>query len=279
MGYFMLERLYWNYRLRKWHSKKLEKLKASDVVILRYPKSGVTWLRVMISFIYQHRSASPFSHLIGSKEFAEHVSDAPKLLIANANMGLSNDRIRRMLKGRKIILLLRDPRDIAVSLYFHFSKRATKLEHLSYGIPEGISALGLYEFMMNPQYGLVNIMNYLNFWTASLERDENAIVIRYEDLRLAPHEGLRRVMNVLSRATTDAEIKAAVDFAAFERMREREAQRATTVAILSAADETDTESFKVRRGKVGGYVDYLTPEERMNVDSLVATHLNPSLGY
>jgi len=41
-------------------------------------------------------------------------------------------------------------------------------------------------------------------------------------------------------------------------MKKLEAVGAFTSKILQATDVRDPESFKVRRGKVGGYTDYLT---------------------
>ncbi len=275
----LFKKLYWNHKLHKWHRKKIAKLKGSEAVLLRYPKSGVTWLRVMISHIYQQRSGNRIAHLIGSNEFAEAMPQAPRLLIANENMGVDNETVKKMISGRKVILLVRDPRDIAVSLYFHFSKRATKLEHLSYGIPENVREMSLYAFLMNAEFGLRNVIDYLNFWSRSLRGSPNALVIRYEDLRRAPADGLRQVMHILSPGTTEAEIEEAVSFSDFEKMKEREAQGATDVSILAASDESDSDSYKVRRGKVGGYVDYLSPEEKDRVDQMVRERLDPALAY
>jgi hypothetical protein len=145
----VLERLRWKLKLSRWHRKKISKLKAADIVLLRYPKSGVTWLRVMVSEIYRARLGLPPSHLIGSNEFAEVAPDVPQLVVANENMGLPQDTVRQLLRGRKTILLVRDPRDIVVSLYFHFSKRATKLEYLSYEIPESVREESLFTFVTN----------------------------------------------------------------------------------------------------------------------------------
>jgi hypothetical protein len=39
------------------------------------------------------------------------------------------------------------------------------------------------------------------------------------------------------------------------------------------------DSFKVRRGKVGGYRDYLSDEQAAELDGLVATRLSSVFGY
>jgi hypothetical protein len=279
IGLMVFRRLYWNHKLNKWHRKKISKLQSADVVVLRYPKSGVTWLRVMISRIYQQRTGRAVSHLIGSNEFAAALPDAPKLLIANENMGVENDAVKAMIADCKVIMLVRDPRDVAVSLFFHFSKRATKLEYLSYRIPENVSEMSLYSFMMHPEFGLANIIGYMNYWAEALKDVPSAIIVRYEDLRLAPHASLQKVMNVLSPETATGEIADAVDFSDFERMKSKEGQGGFSVSILKPANESDLDSFKVRRGKVGGYVDYLDEAECSAIDRMVAERLDPFFAY
>ena len=68
-------------RLRARHQKKNLKLQKSDAIILRYPKSGVTWLRVMISHIYWQRTKVATSEIIGSTEFEKIVPGAPRIFI------------------------------------------------------------------------------------------------------------------------------------------------------------------------------------------------------
>ena len=41
----------------------------------------------------------------------------------------------------------------------------------------------------------------------------------------------------------------------------------------------DPNSFKVRRAKVGGYVEDFSPEEVAELDELVAKHLSPFFGF
>ena len=48
---------------------------------------------------------------------------------------------------------------------------------------------------------------------------------------------------------------------------------------LRPRDPNDPESFKTRRGKVGGFVDYLTPDEIAEVERRIRSGLDPSFGY
>ena len=52
----------------------------------------------------------------------------------------------------------------------------------------------------------------------------------------------------------------------------------TVLEFLRAGDVRDPESFKVRRGKIGGYEDYLSAEDRQYATDAL-TRLDPRFGY
>ena len=182
------------YKFERWNAKKLRKLDRADVVLLRYPKSGVTWLRVMITHIYRSRLGLPPSHLIGSQEFEGVAPAAPRLFVAMDNIGLARDALAARLAARKTVLLLRHPRDVAVSLYFHFAKRSTVLERMAFGIPADVERHGIFAFVTNPQYGLPRIVDFMNHWARALDGHSNAVTLRYEGRKAAPEQGFGRGM-------------------------------------------------------------------------------------
>ena len=79
----------------------------------------------------------------------------------------------------------------------------------------------------------------------------------------APAACLRRVLAFMEvqPAVSDDVIAAAVRFARFDNLREMERTRAFDARRLQPTDAADEESYKVRRGKVGGYVDYLDQQD------------------
>src|SRR5207245_5201871 len=91
---------------------------------------------------------------------------------------------------------------------------------------------------------------------------ENFMMIRYESLRASPAENFRDVLATLGETAPDMSIfQAALDFSEFENMKKMEAAGAFDSKILRPGDVRDPESFKVRRGKVGGYREYLSAED------------------
>jgi len=70
----------------------------------------------------------------------------------------------------------------------------------------------------------------------------------------------------------------ALEFSRFENMQKLEAAGAFDSKILHPGDVRDPESFKVRRGKVGGYREYLSFEDQKYAASALA-QLDPLFGY
>ena len=106
------------------------------------------------------------------------------------------------------------------------------------------------------------------------------IVVRYEDLRSDPRREMGRILRFIGQQPSPAEIDDCVSYASLEQMREREAAaNASVSSIVRPGDAADPSSFKTRRGKVGGWRDYLTPEQAQSLDQLVAGRLSPLYGY
>ena len=70
----------------------------------------------------------------------------------------------------------------------------------------------------------------------------------------------------------------ALEFSRFENMQKLEAAGAFDSNILHPGDVRDPESFKVRRGKVGGYREYLSAEDQQFAEATL-TELDRRFGY
>ena len=71
--------------LRRRYLARLELAKAerAGLLIIGHPKSGNTWLKVMLSRLYQVRHGLPASKLINTDEFARKIPRIPRLAATN----------------------------------------------------------------------------------------------------------------------------------------------------------------------------------------------------
>ena len=133
--------------------------------------------------------------------------------------------------------------------------------------------------LRDERFGVLAIVNTMNAWIDEFSRRDNFTLIRYEALRASPAEYFRDLLAMLGESTPDtAMFQEALEFSRFENMQKLEAAGAFDSNILHPGDVRDPESFKVRRGKVGGYREYLSLEDqKYAADALMK--LDPRFGY
>jgi hypothetical protein len=86
---------------------------------------------------------------------------------------------------------------------------------------------------------------------------------------------LARSMQVLGLPkVADDVLDDAVSFGSFDNLKKIEMNDAFGHERMRPADKANPESFKVRRGKTGGYVDYLSEDEIAFVNERIETTLD-----
>jgi hypothetical protein len=283
----------WRVAVRRHYLARLELAKAerTGLLIIGHPKSGNTWLKVMLSRLYQVRHGLPASLIVTSDELARRNPAIPRITATNGHYsyeGVVGDALApgapdSPLRRKPVLLLARHPCDIAVSWYFQFTKRqsAHKQELINHFIDHPIDrrTIGLWDFVRHSDIGLPLLIDYLNRWHGNLEALERALMVRYEDLRAAPAKTLRRITGLMGETFRDEEIAEAVGFGSFDNLRALESRGFFHQGGLRLRNPNDPESFKVRRAKVGGYRDYFSAEQAAELEQLVAERLSPAFGY
>ena len=127
------------------------------------------------------------------------------------------------LRHKPIVLLARNPCDIAVSWFFQFTKRqsAHKQELINASIDHPIDrrTIGMWDFVRHSDIGLPFLIDYLNGWQRNLAGLERGLMVRYEDLRARPGPTLRQITELMGESFSDAEIEEAVNFGSFDNLR------------------------------------------------------------
>jgi hypothetical protein len=106
--------------------------------------------------------------------------------------------------------------------------------------------------------------------------------VTYEGLHLDGPGNLAAVLAFLGAdASAEDVIADALEYAAFERMqgRERDGGFSEANRRLVPKDPDDPESFKVRKGVVGGYRDYLSAGDIGFLEERIAALQPEELGY
>lgn len=274
-------------RFERWLRGREEtrKLARADVAIVSFGKSGRTWLRVMISRYYQLVHGIPESVLLGFDNYHRRNPAIPKIFFTHDNYikdYTGETDSKASFYAKKVVLMVRNPKDIAVSQYFQWQHRMRPVKKRLNQYPPHGADVSAYDFVMNPNCGLPNIIDYLNLWASEAARVEKLLIVRYEDMRSDPNKTLRSVMEFINDDSADASaVDRAVEYSSVENMRKLEEKNVFWLAggRMKPGKKGDPNSYKVRRAKVGGYKDYFNETEAAEIDALVSHDLSPSYGY
>jgi hypothetical protein len=236
----------------------------AKVRVVSYPKGGRTWLRTLVGKALCE-SFGLDEDLIFGKFRGDEAPGVPRLSYTHDGCGFSKHRRYDELetdkseyRKKKVLLLLRDPRDVLVSFYLHASRRSD-LYHGS-----------LSEFIRDDYYGIRKIVAFYNVWHANLRVPRDTLVLRYEHMHADPAGNLRATLDFIGmHDVTDGTVEKAVRFASFDNMKRLEGSRHFASKKLRPGKVEDEESWKVRRGVVGGHGAYLTPDDRRYIDDVM----------
>jgi hypothetical protein len=268
-------------RTEQWIKGREEyrRLQRADVVVVSYGKSGRTWLRAMLSRYYQQQYCLPDDVLLKFDNLHRLHHAIPRILFthdAHIKDYTGNSDAKRDFYSKRVILLLRDPRDVAVSNYFHWKYRSGRAKNVINADRRNNIDMTILRYVKNI---MPKIIRFMNSWQRESRHVASLLTVRYEDLRDDTDANLRRVLDFLRYHPSDVEIRDAVSHTTFAKMRERERRGQYKSDILMPADPANPDSYKVRRAKVGGYRDYFTPIEIEDINRYMRLHLDPSCGY
>jgi hypothetical protein len=265
--------------------EQLEKLERADIVVVSFGKSGRTWLRVMISHLFRVMYDLPEHAILGFDNFHNINPAVPRIFFTHDNYikDITGDfTSKRPFYNKRVILLARDPRDVAVSQFFQWKFRIKPSKVAINNYPPQGSDISLFDFITGANGGgMQAVFDYLNLWAREADKLESFHLLRYEDLRAQPHENLRKLLDFMQVDATEEQLNAAVDYSSYENMKSMEGKKTfwRSGGRMMPGDANNPDSYKVRRAKVGGYRDYFDDEQVAEIDRLVAEDLDSLYQY
>jgi len=238
---------------------------AADTYILSYPKTGRTWLRALVGkALVDHYDLPPERVLetdaltaMAGLPRAGFYHDGAAMIDALSWREL--DARKSSYRGKRVLLLGRDVRDTLVSAYFQATRRVDMFDG-------PIAA-----FVRDERYGVEKVLAFYRQWDAARGVPDTFAFLRYEAMHAEPGTTLRTVLAFLGADDmSERIIDDAIAFGAFDNLRQAEAEDRFKSHMLRTASNADPESFKVRKGKIGGFRDYLAPEDVAYIDACEA---------
>lgn len=170
------------------------------------------------------------------------------------------------LQDRKLIFLFRDPRDTVISAYYDAKFR------------DGIWGGTLSSFIRHNRFGIKKILAFHQLCYENMPSLKSYLVLKYEALHANTFEELRKSLDFAECPASDEEIIETIDFASFQNMKKMESDGdfiGKYSYTLSPGNPSKPESFKVRKGKIGGYLNELSKKDIAYCDHIMKTYPNP----
>jgi Sulfotransferase domain len=239
-----------------------------DALLASFPKSGRTWLRFVLASYFAEAlelGAPPDLHSmfrvipnfdadptrgLPAFRFAQFRPELPLICVTHAPPG-STPRL-------PVIFLVRDPRDVVVSRYFHSTRHKNQFE--------GTIA----QFVDDGDHGLPAYIRYLNAWAGFLRHVPHHVT-SYERMSLGTAGEIHAILGFLGVEVNERALATAVSRAAFDSMRSQERVQGIPAHHY---DRSDDESLRMRRGVPHGFAGYLGPDLVTHIDQRCARELS-----
>jgi hypothetical protein len=237
-----------------------------DIYLVSYPKSGNTWLRFLIANVLKthfeiDRSVNFFSihELIPDIHTSRYLRECgyfdefnlPRIIKSHANYNPYYNRV---------ILLVRDPRDVCVSYYYFLRQRGT--------IPISWT---ISDFIRNKKYGVTAWVKHSQSWYRLLHDRQIIQVFRYEDLLTQPEVELAKIADLLGIQITAESINQAIKLASKSAMKHSENTHLSSYLIENPSMEFVRQA-KADLGKE------LSPEDKLYIED-ITQDIASKLGY
>lgn len=190
------------------------RIKSSDVYIVEFPKSGITWfstlivnVNLLVSGSNQRATYYNVQQFIPDIHMGKDIDDSP----------LWNTPLNRYIKShceycpfyQHVIYVVRNPVSVMNS-YYHYC-----------------SMLGLYsgsqkDFVSHPDFGIDAWISHVSGWLDRGDSSQRIHMVRYEDLRNEPALTLNNLFKNLGIEVTSSVIEEAIRRSCFESMKESE---------------------------------------------------------
>lgn len=254
------------YLVRRYSSGRMVTVFPDDVFVVSYPKSGNTWVRFLIGNIYHQDGPVDFSNIEQKVPDIYKNSDSKLLKIKRPRILKSHEYLDPRYK--KVIYVVRDPRDVAVSYYHH----AIKFGDIDADYPMSRFVIRFIGGEIDP-YGTwyENVASWLNTRGGA----QNFLMLRYEDLLDNTQQILHEVARFLELNIDIDVLDGAIESSSLESMQGLERNQSH---LWSSTRNTRKDKLFVRVGKSGGWKSDLPPASARSIEKKWGS-LMSELGY
>ncbi|CAK7299140.1 Sulfotransferase 6B1 [Vulpes lagopus] len=237
-----------------------------DVFLVSYPKSGTHWIAEVIGNIPNARMSLTSPIELGDISKFDELKMNSKRRVIPTHLSYNMLPVNIKQKQCKIIYIIRNPKDTAVSL-FHYYRDNPNLP----GIETWASFFDLF-LRGDVVYG--SWFDHVLSWEEH-KNDKNILIIFYEEMKKDPSKSIKKITTFLGINVNDSEINKIAQKTSFSEMKNNAAKENCdpnhTICAL-----TSNRNLVFRKGAVGDWINYFTSKQRRVFDELFTEKMKHS---
>ena len=238
-----------------------------DTFLVSFPRSGNTWTRFLVCNLINPDDPVNFAQLESRIPEIYDVSDRSLRAFPRPRVIKSHECFDPQYK--KIIYIVRDPRDVLIS-YFEFQLKRRVISDdcsLEEFLPRFM------ESEIEPKIG--SWRDHVVSWTATRDGQKNFLLLRYEDMVTNTQKETTKIASFLSLDSNPERIARAVALSTADRMRKLEKEQSRQ---WKATRETRQDKPFVRKAAAGDWKSTLPERCVAQIESAWGNVMR-SVGY
>ena len=210
-----------------------------------YPKCGRTWLKAAFGKLYTIQTNEPDEMVLERFD---------RIASFSHDIGAVKERDANL-------FIIRDPKDVVVSLYFQNKYRNRRMGKMG----------SMSDYVRSGNWKHKGPIHDAIFFFEMGFKCPGSKVVRYEDFIVDFNHELKQILDFFSVKYTESEIKETVEWCRFDNLQRMASQGEMKLEATDPTDLDNPESFKFRVGKVGGYVNYLSEDDIDYIEEIYKT--------
>lgn len=259
---------------RKGRLQKLRELKSKegDVIIASFPKTGTHWLMDSIAML--RRGKAEVVQKVGFEGFLDAFEDLDKLDQQDGPRLLETHMFPRHLsedfkQKSKYIVMLRNPKDTAVSMYHMFRKSPL--------FPSDMSWEEFFEIFFKAEVSPCTFFDFYHEWQSFISsHKDQVLIVYYEEMHKNYEKQLRRLADFIGITISDEIIAAIAKKGNIKSVTDELGKNPKALEFAKRLNSDGKLPF-YRKGIVGDWKNHFTVAQSEQADEIIGKGLEGSI--
>ena len=189
---------------------------SDDTFLVSFPRSGSTWTRFLIANLLHPEIEVSFANL--ERLIPDTSSQSNRRLKQTPRPRLIKSHEYFDPRYRRVLYIVRDPRDVVLS-YYHFQRKYRHFDD-SFSLDQYVT--GFIQGTINHWGTWGTWAENVNSWLATRSGNEDFLLLRYEDMKDDTPRELERIARFLGIEPAPERLTRAIQLSSADRMRKLE---------------------------------------------------------